>query len=898
MKRLIKRKSGGSNPDNELMEMFEAFAQSANDDNFKSGQDVYIEFIKLNPEQQKQFISNIQSQAPQDEEGEYNEQMQVGGLAKDSLGRLYNREYDNIYTLKGTNQKYFYNQNSKKFIPHYPELASKLRNRLKDDDKPLTKEQANAVAFVTKKMGNPTLRNVGEDFDISDLVTGYKEHYNPLTNKISVKDNSLGDYLEELGHAKQKNTKGLNLLTLLKERVVNEDPYETEGTIEHEAHNIINEDMYKELSDLTEKKKQVGGTNKSVKGSSDAVRKYQQMLNDKYGANLVIDGVWGKNTQSLYNRYLKEKTSNVKPLESQQVLTTGNMDKLLDFHNRQVDSMNNYNKPVPLPKWSGENDTVESLKNVEVVSPKKIINIKQESISTYNPNKWSGADSNDTPTHLGYPEYKPTKLPARWSGENQMRQVGGIPETENGYYELNPYENPIAKIPSNKITMKGLKYNIRAVGGSGKDYGEMLPDQEYSFPDEEYMYEIPKLQAGGRSPRRVETEKEKQARLAKYKKPPMNINALLGKKDNNIPFANKPVTPKTVQQVKDNNQPFVQGKKPPLVKKKSVTSNVKGNPNTGMRTAKDFMTEFGKKELEKQSLEKESNVTPIDTSLYAKDILNHKDELVKDKTKALDLPFVQLKPISMDFDNPYEANAIAYKKLKNASVMSPYKGSVNLQTPELYQESITPYVNNIREQRNAVLQQLNPNSTSGQSVLANIYGQGIAQENEAVSNVGRNNAKFTTDWLAQKAETRNRQQQLDYDMNNKYSADVAQLQATQDENDINYMNSISEMNAKRLQARNAMIRTAMETGIGDALDIKDNSFTFDVNKLPRNFYSKETNPDNTGTKRQLGKIINIKGIPYESYLDENGKAVMRKVEVQQVGGKSNKYKINLANKAY
>ena len=50
--------------------------------------------------------------------------------------------------------------------------------------------------------------------------------------------------------------------------------------------------------------KQVGG---NVKGSSDAVRKYQQMLNDKYGANLVVDGVWGKNTQSLYNRYLKEK---------------------------------------------------------------------------------------------------------------------------------------------------------------------------------------------------------------------------------------------------------------------------------------------------------------------------------------------------------------------------------------------------------------------------------------------------------------------------------------------------------------------------------------------------------------------------------------------------------------
>lgn len=46
------------------------------------------------------------------------------------------------------------------------------------------------------------------------------------------------------------------------------------------------------------KKLQQGGS--LGRGGTAAVAKYQQMLNQKYGLKLAVDGVWGKQTQSVY----------------------------------------------------------------------------------------------------------------------------------------------------------------------------------------------------------------------------------------------------------------------------------------------------------------------------------------------------------------------------------------------------------------------------------------------------------------------------------------------------------------------------------------------------------------------------------------------------------------------
>ena len=75
MKKLSKYQQGG---DDELMELFNQFASSVQDDDFQSGEDVYNEYSKLNPQQQQQFLSSISGGQPQP--------MQTGGYNKAQEG--------------------------------------------------------------------------------------------------------------------------------------------------------------------------------------------------------------------------------------------------------------------------------------------------------------------------------------------------------------------------------------------------------------------------------------------------------------------------------------------------------------------------------------------------------------------------------------------------------------------------------------------------------------------------------------------------------------------------------------------------------------------------------------------------------------------------------------------
>jgi hypothetical protein len=50
------------------------------------------------------------------------------------------------------------------------------------------------------------------------------------------------------------------------------------------------------------------------------VIKYQEMLNKKYGANLAVDGAWGKNTQAAYERFIKNGNKTSKPSSSKKIV--------------------------------------------------------------------------------------------------------------------------------------------------------------------------------------------------------------------------------------------------------------------------------------------------------------------------------------------------------------------------------------------------------------------------------------------------------------------------------------------------------------------------------------------------------------------------------------------------
>lgn len=75
--------------------------------------------------------------------------------------------------------------------------------------------------------------------------------------------------------------------------------------------------------------------------------------------------------------------------------------------------------------------------------------------------------------------------------EKEILQKGGIPVTAQGYYELDPKENPYALIPSGDITMEGIDFPINAYDGhSGQFLQEMQPGEEYQF-DTDMVLEEP-----------------------------------------------------------------------------------------------------------------------------------------------------------------------------------------------------------------------------------------------------------------------------------------------------------------------------------------------------------------------------------------------------------------------
>lgn len=456
-----------------------------------------------------------------------------------------------------------------------------------------------------------------------------------------------------------------------------------------------------------------------------------------------------------------------------------------------------------------------------------------------------------------------------------------------GYSDNSPYKNrDYIPIEGNNITMAKTGKSLTAIPLDEWDnilgIHDLSPySGEYEFEGADRVLEIPKGQVGNRSPRHPETDEEKALRLFQY-----NTSHSLADmkryerslKSNKA--INNPVDVRTPPYVATSVNNVVRNNKKPLYK---TTTNSNVN-----KTAKDFSRDFINAELEQQAIE---NAPISNNDINAKDILG--TSIIGESTTSKrinDSGFIKSNPVTLQYDNPDEARAIQYRRLKGSNVLAPYKGNIQLSTPVQSEESVNPYLANIREQRNAVMQQINPNTSTGQAALAGLYGQSLNQENEAVGQVNRNNVQNNTNWLNQVANTRNQQQQLNYNMNDKYYNDVTQLQALQDENDMNYMDSISNMSAKRLQAKNRFLGTAIETGLpSDALNIGDKEVSFDISKVPINFYSPKS--DATSELPQ-GKMVYVKGIPYQQVTDKNGGISLTPVKVNkaQYGGMS-KYKM-------
>lgn len=106
---------------------------------------------------------------------------------------------------------------------------------------------------------------------------------------------------------------------------------------------------------------------------------------------------------------------------------------------------------------------------------------------------------NARPIPKGYHEMPDGKVMAdalhkmKCGGKVHKMQNGGMIFDPNGQW-AHPGEN--TRIPSDRITMKGVNYPVVGVGSTGETQ-MMMPDGEYSFPNSEYVDEYPLMQKGG-----------------------------------------------------------------------------------------------------------------------------------------------------------------------------------------------------------------------------------------------------------------------------------------------------------------------------------------------------------------------------------------------------------------
>jgi hypothetical protein len=114
---------------------------------------------------------------------------------------------------------------------------------------------------IQEEIGNPTVSRKRTKWPIFNMGKGA---YNPFTHHISLDDtNSAGieTYLHEAAHAKQFKDRGkLNVMSqwlandlpsYIKEKYMEDiSPYHKEGTVEHEAHEIIQPELKKKVRGL------------------------------------------------------------------------------------------------------------------------------------------------------------------------------------------------------------------------------------------------------------------------------------------------------------------------------------------------------------------------------------------------------------------------------------------------------------------------------------------------------------------------------------------------------------------------------------------------------------------------------------------------------------------------
>lgn len=197
------------------------------------------------------------------------------------------------------------------------------------------------------------------------------------------------------------------------------------------------------------------------------------------------------------------------------------------------------------------------------------------------------------------------------------------------------------------------------------------------------------------------------------------------------------------------------------------------------------------------------------------------------------------------------ANARA--RLRAKELQFPMYQQVNMQEPAFAEESERPYVNQIQESYNTAIQNINPNSTTGQAMVAQLQANASNQTNDVLGQVFSRNLQRRTDYFNNLSSMRNQEQLTNQQLKQQYVQGVQGTIANRD----SILNNLDEDLANKLSAQKQFLNNTklglwMAGTPSDAYKINDDSIELDYSKVPMDFNLR--NRQQTTATEGTGKV--------------------------------------------
>ena len=201
----------------------------------------------------------------------------------------------------------------------------------------------------------------------------------------------------------------------------------------------------------------------------------------------------------------------------------------------------------------------------------------------------------------------------------------------------------------------------------------------------------------------------------------------------------------------------------------------------------------------------------------------------------------------------YYSSALSNAKMRSNRVLPPYFRRVDLDVPQLFQEDVRPYLSNITRQTRTALQNINPNSTTGQAVAQQLASNAAFQSNTVQGQVTNRNLERQVNWANQVSNIRNQQEQMDDAFRMQYTDDWSKLLANKDTVDNAIDFQAAELKAMQQRQKNQdTIMAAMSSILNPNYDLsidEEGEITYGL-KNPAKFQS-PTKTAKYGIKRRV-----------------------------------------------